>query len=166
MAIEIERRFLVKPDAWHQLVSQQKLKGKRYVQGYLCMGEKAVIRVRIADTQAWITIKGKTSHATRTEFEYPIPVADAQQMLRLLTANTLIQKTRYHLATDEDGYWEVDVFHDENEGLIIAERELMLPGQFLILPEWIDREITEDPRFYNMNLALHPFKNWSHELKS
>lgn len=165
MAIEVERRFLVKPDAWWSLVAHMRLKGQEYVQGYLCMGEKAVVRIRMAAGQAWITVKGKTHDATRQEFEYAIPLSDAREMLTKLCGNHLIKKTRYHLLPDEEGYWEVDVFHDENEGLIIAERELMHPKQHLILPDWIEREITDDPRYFNMQLAIHPFKFWSHEIQ-
>jgi adenylate cyclase len=160
VAIEIERRFLVKPEAWQQVQQRLHGKGVEVTQGYLCMGENVVVRVRIAADRAWITFKSRIALATRYEFEYSIPVSDARQILQTMCGPYIIHKTRYRVCPDDAGCWEVDVFHEQNDGLVIAEHELSHPHQFLILPAWVGQEITHDSRYDNMNLAKNPFKSW------
>lgn len=155
MAIEIEKKFLINHNKWHELV---KPKGKRYRQGYLLHDKYKTIRVRLSDTNAFITIKGKTTGATRNEFEYSIPIADAKQLLDNFADNE-ISKTRYEIYY-KDKLWEVDVFHGENEGLIIAEIELESEDEQFDVPDWVTEEVTDDPRYYNANLAMLPFKQW------
>jgi CYTH domain-containing protein len=153
MALEIERKFLVRGDAWRQAESV-------YIcQGYLNRDKQRTVRVRIAGAGAWITIKGTSTGATRAEFEYAIPVEDAKQLLRLCEP-PLIEKYRH--AVHYRGFtWEVDEFLGDNQGLVVAEIELESADQAFELPEWVGAEVTEDARYFNSNLSLHPFRNWA-----
>ncbi|RMH79261.1 MAG: CYTH domain-containing protein [Calditrichaeota bacterium] len=155
MGKEIERKFLVTSDAWRPLVVQQ----RRYLQGYLSLDEKRVVRVRLIDNAAVLSIKGIITPAQRWEFEYPIPVEDAQTLLTHLCHQPLIRKIRY-LVPFGGMRWEIDEFQGENEGLIIAEVELSREGQSILLPEWVGQEVTEDPRYLNVNLVKHPYRDW------
>lgn len=154
MAIEIERKFLVKGDSWRALGQ-----GTAYRQGYLTSGQASTVRVRIAGDQAYLTIKGTSIDLARAEFEYPIPLADAAEMLETLCTTALIEKTRYKI---ESGglLWEVDEFAGENQGLIIAEVELKAADQAIALPDWIGEEVSQDPRYFNSSLARYPFTHW------
>lgn len=118
------------------------------------------MRVRIAGESGFLTIKGATTGITRSEFEYSIPVTDAQEMLETLCDRPLIQKTRYRIKSG-DVVWEVDEFEGENKGLILAEVELVDANQVIVLPHWIGAEVSHDPRYYNSNLAKFPFCQWS-----
>lgn len=152
MAIEIERKFLVVGDAWRQGA------GTRYSQGYLNRDKHRTVRVRVAGEQAFLTIKGATQGASRVEFEYEIPLQEAESLL-LLCDGPLIQKTRYlhHLG----GFtWEVDEFFGDNAGLVVAEIELTSEDQAFERPDWVGDEVTHDPRYFNANLVLHPFSTW------
>ncbi len=154
MAKEIERKFLVKNDTWR---SQDK--GKRYRQGYLNTAKERTVRARIAGDKGYLTIKGITIGAMRSEYEYEIPVADANEMLDGLCERPLIEKTRYHVP--HDGLvWEIDEFEGENRGLIVAEVELKDEHQSLTLPDWVGEEVTGDPRYFNANLVAKPFSKW------
>ena len=154
MPTEIERKFLVKGDAWRSLAN-----GIPYAQGYIVSSAERVVRVRIAGDQGYLTIKGATVGIARAEFEYPIPIEDAQELLRTLCSPPLIQKKRYKI--EQAGLvWEVDEFEGENQGLIVAEVELSNANQAIALPDWIDREVSDDPRYFNANLAKHPFCQW------
>ncbi|MBD2461630.1 CYTH domain-containing protein [Oscillatoria sp. FACHB-1407] len=154
MAVEIERKFLVKGDAWRSLGQ-----GKLYRQGYLASTQQRTVRVRVAGDRAYITIKGKSSGIARSEYEYEIPLGDAIEMLENLCDRPLIEKIRYRI--DYQGLlWEVDEFMGENHGLIMAEVELADVDQSVVLPEWIGEEVSADPRYYNSNLAKHPFQSW------
>jgi CYTH domain-containing protein len=154
MAKEIERKFLVKSDRWRgQGV------GKRYRQGYLSTGKERTVRVRTAGDRGVITVKGISVGATRSEYEYEIPFADANEMLDRLCERPLIEKTRYRIP-GEGVVWEVDEFAGENRGLIVAEVELQSEDQAVSLPEWIGREVTDDPRYFNANLVAHPYSRW------
>lgn len=154
MGREIERKFLVVDDAWRAGVASAV--GLR--QGYLCVDPERTVRVRIADDQAWLTLKGRAHGATRAEFEYPIPVADARQLLDLCLPGA-IAKTRHRV--DVAGRtWEVDVFQGDNSGLVLAEVELDDAGAAVVLPPWVGTEVTEDPRYANANLAVRPFSRW------
>ncbi len=157
MAIEIERKFLVQGDSWRSLGI-----GKRYIQGYIPTQDLTTVRVRIAGDAAYLTIKGKNQGMVRSEFEYAIPLADAELMLETLCHPPLIEKIRYRIP-QENWVWEVDEFKGANEGLIIAEVELTSESQAIALPEWIGEEVTHDPRYYNANLVNHPYQSWSSE---
>ena len=155
MAQEIERKFLV-----HDNVRPLLLDGVEFSQGYLADNGKLSVRVRLAGDQAWLTAKGRGSGFTRPEFEYEIPSADARYMLEHLVSGSLISKTRYRL--DHAGLvWEVDVFAADNAGLIIAEVELDSEDQAIEFPDWLAEEVTSDPRYLNVNLALCSYKQWT-----
>lgn len=155
MATEIERKFLVKSDEWRTLAT-----GTLYRQGYLSTKKGCTVRVRLVGNQGYLTIKGLTQGFSRAEYEYPIPAADAQEMLDNLCDRPLIEKTRYKI--EYAGLiWEVDEFAGENQGLIIAEVELIDENHSFELPDWIGQEVSDDPRYYNANLVQHPFSQWS-----
>lgn len=155
MGLEIERKFLVHKDQW-----QPSHQGKIYRQGYIRTHNGNTVRVRIAGDQGYLTLKGKTKGSTRSEFEYPIPVADAQEMLDTLCDRPLIEKIRYKIEI-HGLCWEVDQFLGDNEGLLLAEVELETEAQTISLPSWIAQEVTNDLRYYNVNLVQNPYKNWS-----
>lgn len=155
MAIEIERKFLVKGDAWRSLAV-----GVLYRQGYISRGNGRTVRVRQAGDRAYLTIKGRAIGLSRSEFEYEIPVDDAEIMLTTLCDQPLIEKKRYRIKIG-DLIWEVDEFLGENQGLVLAEVELEQAEQTITLPDWIGAEVSGDPRYYNSNLVTHPFTRWS-----
>ena len=154
MGQEIERKFLVRGNAWRTGARSERLR-----QGYLSSSQGCTVRVRIADTVATLTIKGLPEGITRTEFEYPIPLADAAIMLNRLCGHPLIDKTRY--SVDYAGMrWEIDEFQGENAGLIVADIELESEAQTFELPPWLGDEVTADPRYQNSRLISHPFSHW------
>ncbi|THU04041.1 CYTH domain-containing protein [Lampropedia puyangensis] len=152
MAIEIERKFLVTGDGFRNAP------GVRFSQGYLSHTPERTVRVRIAAEQAFLTIKGATHGATRLEFEYPIPLADAQALLALCGAG-VIDKVR-HTLVYQGKTWEVDVFAGANQGLVVAEIELQSEDESFAKPEWLGEEVTHDPRYYNANLSTSPYAHW------
>ena len=154
MAREIERKFLVIGDAWRALAE-----GVVYRQGYLSTDADRTLRVRTVGAKGYLTVKGITVGATRTEFEYEIPVADADAMLDELCLRPIIEKTRHKIPFD-GLVWEVDVFAGDNDGLVVAEVELASEDQEFRRPDWIGEEVTDDPRYYNANLVAHPYKAW------
>lgn len=154
MALEIERKFLV-----HNTNITDTLAGERLTQGYLSHDKNATVRVRIAGGSAWLTIKGKTEGATRSEFEYPIPLDDAQAMLAELCGQGVIDKTRYRLPQGEL-CWEIDVFHGDNDGLVVAEIELPSEDTPFDKPDWVGREVTGEVRYYNSALSSTPYRLW------
>ena len=154
MAKEIERKFLVKGDSWRGLGS-----GKRYRQGYLSTVKERTVRVRTAGEQGFITVKGISVGASRSEYEYEIPTADANEMLDRLCERPLVEKTRYRIPFC-GLTWEVDEFAGDNRGLVTAEVELHSETQEVSLPDWIGPEVTGDPRYFNSNLVAHPFSKW------
>jgi CYTH domain-containing protein len=155
MPIEIERKFLVQGEQWRSLAT-----GIDYRQGYLSTKKGCSVRVRLVGDRGYLTIKGLTTGVSRAEYEYPIPAEDAQEMLDNLCDRPLIEKTRYKI--EYAGLtWEVDEFAADNQGLIIAEIELTDENQTIELPTWIGKEVSDDPRYYNANLAQHPFSRWS-----
>jgi len=154
MAQEIERKFLVRKDDW-----APKDDGIAFKQGYLSTHKERVVRVRIEGHKAKLTIKGVTTGISRAEFEYPIPVEDAAMMLERLCEQPLIDKHR-HLERFGGHLWEIDVFHGENDGLIVAEVELASEHEALTLPPWAGEDVSADPRYFNSNLLKHPFKTW------
>ncbi len=154
MAREIERKFLVKNDSWRGQDA-----GKHYRQGYLSTVKERTVRVRVAGDKGYITIKGITVGASRAEYEYEIPLSDANEMLDQLCERPLIEKTRYRI-THDGLVWEVDEFMAENQGLVTAEVELKDENQKLTLPDWVGEEVTTDPRYFNANLVARPFRTW------
>ncbi len=153
MSSEIERKFLVDTRAWRPAGP-----GVDFRQGYLSSVKERVVRVRIAGERAFLTVKGVTRGLTRSEFEYAIPVKDAAQLLQLCE-RPIIQKTR-HTERHGDHDWEIDVFHGENEGLVIAEIELAAEREVFLRPPWVGDEVSDDPRYFNANLIKNPYKSW------
>jgi len=154
MGVEIERKFLLQGDAWRGLGQAVLLR-----QGYLSSTRERVVRVRIEGEQAMLTIKGANVGATRGEWEYPIPLADAVELLDGLCEQPLIEKVR-HRIEHAGMVWEVDEFLGANAGLIVAEIELASEDQPFEKPEWIGAEVSGDARYYNANLIRHPFSQW------
>jgi len=154
MGKEIERKFLVRGDSWRAGAH-----GKRYWQGYLSTVKERTVRVRVAGDQGYITIKGITVGAARAEYEYEIPLADANQMLDTLCERPIVEKTRYRIPQD-DIVWEIDEFAGDNRGLIVAEVELKDEHQNYPKPAWLGEEVTGDPRYFNANLVAKPFTTW------
>lgn len=155
MGIEIERKFLLKKSAW--LALKTKLKGVVIKQGYLNTDPDRNVRVRIFGKQGYLTIKGRTIGASRLEFEYEIPLIDAQELLKLCQ-RPIIEKQRY--TTQLGLEWVIDEFEGDNEGLVVAEVELESEKQTFELPQWLAEEVTTDTRYYNSNLVKYPYKNW------
>jgi len=153
MGKEIERKYLVKGEAWKELGE-----GVLYRQGYLNSRKERVVRVRTMGPKAALTIKGIADGATRLEFEYDLPLDDCNQLLDLCE-QPLIEKTRYKIPYG-GLLWEVDEFHGVNDGLVVAECELESEDQSIDKPEWIGDEVTGDPRYFNSNLVASPFTKW------
>jgi adenylate cyclase len=154
MGEEIERKFLVSGEAW-----QETAEGTRYRQGFLSTEPERTVRVRVAGPRGSITVKGKNVGARRPEFEYEIPVADAERMLDTLCQRPLIEKVRYTLAVGPHT-WEIDVFDGSNAGLVVAEIELMSEDEAFEKPAWVGDEVTDDPRYFNSNLVANPYQTW------
>lgn len=154
MGVEIERKFLLQGDAWRGLGQAVLLR-----QGYLSSARERVVRVRIEGEQAMLTIKGANVGATRGEWEYPIPLADAAELLDGLCEQPLIEKYR-HRIEHAGMVWEVDEFLGANAGLIVAEIELASEDQPFDKPDWVGAEVSGDARYYNANLIRHPFSQW------
>lgn len=152
MAIEIERKFLVAGTAWCDAT------GVLFSQGYLNRDKERTVRVRIAGEKAFLTIKGLTKGASRAEYEYEIPVADGEQLLKLCE-KPIIEKIR-RIVSHDGATWEVDEFLGENAGLVVAEIELQSEDQVFTRPEWLGEEVTHDSRYFNSSLANHPFSRW------
>ena len=154
MAKEIEHKFLVKMDVWKPANAGVTLR-----QGYLSSVKERVVRVRTANDNAFLTIKGITTGMTRLEFEYPIPRTDADALLELCE-KPLVEKTRYKEVIG--GFtWEIDVFHGDNDGLVVAEVEVPSEATKFEMPPWAGIEVSSDPRYFNSNLAVNPYQNWS-----
>ena len=155
MPLEIERKYLLRNNDW-QLNADA---GTDYVQGYIVGSNKASVRVRIEGDKAFLNIKGATLSVTRKEYEYEIPLDEAQEMLNGLCDTPFIEKTRY-IVHENDLEWEVDVFKGDNKGLIVAEIELTSEDQQIELPGWCGQEVSSDTRYYNVCLVKHPFNQW------
>ena len=154
MAKEIERKFLVKPRNWSELGPGLKIR-----QGYLSTAPERTVRVRTYGDHGYVTIKGKTSGISRDEYEYEIPFADATEILDHLCLHPRIEKTRYRISFKGHTF-EVDEFTGANSGLTVAEAELKSADEKLELPDWIDRDVSDDPRYFNSSLAQKPFSTW------
>lgn len=155
MPLEIERKYLVVGDGW-KTVEPIELR-----QGYLNSDKSRTVRVRVTNEDAYLTIKGITTGISRPEFEYSIPLEDAEQLL-LLCSDSIIEKRRYVLPIG-GLVWEVDEFFGSNAGLLIAEVELESENQPVTLPDWVGQEVSADARYYNSALAKTPFSTWTNE---
>ncbi|MEL7585706.1 MAG: CYTH domain-containing protein [Prolixibacteraceae bacterium] len=153
MPFEIERKFLVKKD----LVPLGK-SSKRIVQVYLSTDPDRTVRVRLAGDQAWLTIKGSARGIVRHEFEYPVPAADARQLINL-AVSAPVEKVRREIHANGKK-WEVDFFEGANEGLVLAEIELSTEDEVFTLPDWVEEEVTGDKRYHNSQLSVHPYSKW------
>ena len=178
MPLEIERKFLVQGDAWRRDAEGRPVPAVVIRQGYLFADGLRNARVRLSRSvepssplagsgpasgtvdRAFLTVKGKRAGIERYEFEYPIPIADAELMLDRLCNPPLIEKTR-HLVAFAGMTWEVDEFAGANAGLILAELELKRADQAFEMPAWVLREVTDDGRYYNTYLAAHPYSTWA-----
>lgn len=156
MAVEIERKFLVRDETWRELVAP----GVRYRQGYLSRSGPASVRVRIGGSRAHLNIKSATLEMQRLEYEYEIPLDEAEELLEHVCLRPVIEKTRYKVEFHRHT-WEIDVFEGENAGLVVAEVELSRADETFDCPPWVGKEVTEDPRYYNVCLVDNPYKNWS-----
>jgi adenylate cyclase len=156
MGKEIERKFLLADEGWREQVQRS----RRMSQGYLADGGRASVRVRVAGDEAWLNVKAAGLVAERDEYEYSIPVEDAREMLGRLARPPLIDKTR-HWVAHAGMQWEIDEFHGDNAGLIVAEIELEQVGQAFELPPWLGTEVTHLARYYNVNLGRAPYRDWS-----
>jgi len=155
MGIEIERKFTLKNDSWRDNVKSS----ERLIQGYLAGNDRSSIRVRVAGKKANLNIKSATLGIRRQEYEYEIPLEDANNMLERLCEKPIIDKER-HLVVHEGKTWEVDEFYGENKGLIVAEIELENENEVISIPDWADKDVSHDTRYYNVCLISNPYKNW------
>jgi adenylate cyclase len=155
MGKEIEHKFTVVNDSWKQTVTRS----ARFRQGYMGTDEKASVRIRLEDDKANINIKSATLGIQRMEYEYQIPVDDANEMLNSLCHKPIIEKTRYFVPY-KGKTWEVDVFEGDNDGLVVAEIELNDENESFELPEWAGEDVSHDTRYYNVCLVKHPYKDW------
>lgn len=155
MAQEIERKFLVKDDSWRVSTGT----GTPYLQGYLSLDRERVVRIRVLDRLGFLTIKGRREGISAPEYEYPIPVTEAEEMLHKLCLRPLIEKQRFELWF-AGVRWEIDEFRGENQGLIVAEVELRSVDQVVMLPPWAGLEVSHDQRYANANLVQSPFTGW------
>ncbi len=155
MAVEIERKYLVKNDKWREFVESESV----MKQGYLATVANASIRVRVAKGKAYLNIKSATVGIRRAEYEYEIPLQDGEEMLANLTAGSLIDKVRYEVRCG-DHLWELDLFQGDNSGLVVAELELASEDETFEMPEWAGEEVSGEARYYNASLVKHPYCDW------
>jgi adenylate cyclase len=166
LGIEIERKFLLKNDAWRSEVTRSVRMAQGYINDQAAMrtgAQKCSVRVRIAGEQAFLNMKSREVGAMRQEFDYPIPVADAEKLLKLCVGG-LIDKTRHYIPMGELT-WEIDEFFAANQGLLVAELELPAVDHAFSRPEWLGNEVTESLRYYNLALAERPYSQWTNEEK-
>jgi adenylate cyclase len=155
MGQEIERKFLLRDQSW-----KRGAHGVPYQQGYLGLDPARTLRVRVAGEKGFLTIKGAADGASRAEFEYPIPVSEARELLATLCLKPQIEKIRYRIEY-VGMVWEIDEFLGDNAGLVLAEVELESPDQTIDLPPWIGAEVTGDHRYYNSWLSQNPYRFWA-----
>ncbi|HLU61901.1 MAG TPA: CYTH domain-containing protein [Gammaproteobacteria bacterium] len=156
MAVEIERKFLVVGDEWRrEVVRQQSMR-----QGYLNRPGSCSVRLRIQGDEAFLNIKQAVTGRERLEFDYSVPLQDAMEMLDALADGPLIEKTRYWVEC-AGVTWEIDVFHGENAGLVVAEVELDEVDANFVRPSWLGREVTDEERYYNVALSRRPYSQWT-----
>ncbi|MCP5158213.1 MAG: CYTH domain-containing protein [Gammaproteobacteria bacterium] len=155
MATEIEHKFLIRDDRWRQQVEHS----ARICQGYLTSDARCSVRVRITGAQGFLNLKSGTLGIQRSEYEYPIPLTDAEEILDTLCEKPLLEKTRHYLHFGEH-LWEIDEFAGDNAGLIVAEVELSRPDEPFARPDWIGEDVSHDSRYYNSQLARRPYQSW------
>ena len=160
MPLEIERKFLVKSDAWRSLT----VSSSRIIQGYLTASGNTV-RVRLRDNKAFLNIKGKACGIIRSEYEYPIPPIEAEEMLKTLALDPPVEKIRYIVPAENGLFWEVDEYSGANAPLFTAEIELPDTETSFSLPDWIGEDISCDSRYTNRALSRKPYSMWSDEEK-
>lgn len=156
--LEIEHKFLIKNDGWKASSSE----GVLYRQGYIKTESGTAVRVRIAGEKGFLTLKGQgrgEQGISRSEFEYEIPLADAEAMMDELLDTTLIEKHRY-LVEYEGKTWEVDIFSGDNTGLEVAEIELNSEDEKFSIPDWAGECVSDDPRYFNSSLTQKPYNTW------
>ena len=155
MGTEIERKFLLQSDDWRNEVESS----TRLIQGYLVRGDNTAIRVRIKGDNAEINIKHTHDGISRLEYEYEIPLDDAQEILDQVALKPLIDKTRHHVVRGKH-LWEIDEFYGDNAGLLVAEIELGSADEPFDRPAWLGQEVSLDQRYYNSNLSKQPYTQW------
>ena len=155
MGTEIERKFLVVNDSWRSQVVRR----RPFEQGYLAITGDCAVRVRVDGERAALNIKNATLDIQRQEYEYPIPLADAREMLDSLCLGRSLRKVRHWVEHDGD-VWEVDVFEGQNQGLVLAELEVEHREQRFSVPGWVGREVSGDERYLNSYLAVTPYRTW------
>ena len=160
MADEIERKFLLKNDFWKQEVTHS----KSFRQGYIrtVAPPRVSVRVRIEGDEAFLTLKGPARGITRSEYQYPVPLADAEDMLRDLVSCGEVEKIRHYVSAPPYT-WEIDEYLGENAGLVTAEIELPAEDAVFNVPHWLGKEVTGIPRYYNSQLAKRPWRTWTPE---
>ncbi|QQS54064.1 MAG: CYTH domain-containing protein [Candidatus Competibacteraceae bacterium] len=156
MAVEIEHKFLVRDERWRREVERS----VRMRQGYLTSDARCSVRVRVAGDQGHLNVKSGTLGIQRSEYEYPIPLAEAEEILDTLCEQPLLEKTR-HLVRRGGHLWEIDEFEGDNAGLIVAEVELSRADEPFDRPDWLGADVSHDIRYYNSQLARHPYRSWS-----
>ena len=154
MALEIERKYLLKKDTWKSEASSK----TKIVQGYLNSNPDRTVRIRIRNEIGYLTIKSKNKGSVRKEFEYEIPLHEAEELI-LLCEQPIIEKTR-HLVSKGIHTWEIDIFEGENKGLEVAEIELSKENESFEIPDWIGKEVTLETKYYNSQLTENPFTSW------
>lgn len=155
MSVEIERKYLVKSDSWRTKSDT----GVYIEQGYFPTAPGVTVRVRIAESKAFLTIKGKTINISRSEFEYEIPLSHAKNMLSEFCSNRVVSKTRY-LVKEDTHTWEVDVFDHDNAGLVTAEIELTSENEKFAIPDWLGDDVSHDMSYKNSSLLFKPYSKW------
>ena len=155
MGIEIERKFLLRDDSWRNKVERQ----DKIQQGYLANSALASVRIRVFGEQANINIKSRDLGVQRSEYEYPIPVEEARELLATLCDKRQIDKTRHYVSHAQHS-WEIDEFHGDNQGLVVAELELKAKDESFSEPQWLGKEVTQEERYYNIALVDNPYCDW------
>jgi len=155
MGTEIERKFLLQHEGWRQHVKST----THMIQGYLSVNPEATVRIRIAGDSAFLTLKGKRTHFSAAEFEYPVPVEDAREILKHMCVCEPIEKRR-HIVEHRGHMWEIDEFLGANVGLYIAEIELESADTPFDRPEWLGKEVSLDQRYSNSSLVQTPYITW------
>ena len=159
MPVEIERKFTIANDSWRSMVNAS----RRVKQGYFA-SQGPTMRLRVQSNEAFLTIKGPTTGLSRDEYEYAIPVQDAEEMLQAFCIQPYIDKTR-HLVAHDGLTFEVDEFHGANAGLIVAEVELQSENQTFSRPDWLGEDVSMDTRYRNLALVFHPFSHWEKQAR-
>ncbi|WP_299872959.1 CYTH domain-containing protein [uncultured Cocleimonas sp.] len=154
MAKEIERKFLIDLGLIGDLPD-----GKLISQGFIGTNDKTVVRTRIIGDKAFLTLKGEVIGFTRSEFEYQIPIDDATNIIKELCSGGVVDKTRYEII-HEKHTWEIDIFHGQNEGLVVAEVEVQSESESVSLPKWIVKEVTGESKYFNVSLLNNPYSQW------